>query len=161
MMVHPRENELVVGTHGRSIFVADVKPLQSLKDAGKAIMAFAPQSIRHSERWGQKQYPWAEANEPKVNVLYYVGKAAPTVAVEIYDEKKNLVRKLTTSGSAGFQTFTWDVKVNEAAAPPAKGKGKSKAPAPTEPTLKYAGKGKYTIKFVNGNEVSEVSMEIR
>ncbi|MBX2956577.1 MAG: glycosyl hydrolase [Cyclobacteriaceae bacterium] len=161
MLVHPRDNELVVGTHGRSVFVSDVKPLQALKDAGKSIMAFTPESIRHSERWGQKQYPWAETNEPKVNVLYYVGKAAPTVTAEVYDEKKNLVRKLTASGSAGFQTFTWDVKVNEVAAAPAKGKGKSKAPAPTEPTLKYAEKGKYTIKFVNGGDSSEVVVEIR
>jgi hypothetical protein len=71
------------------------------------------------------------------------------------------VRKLTASGSAGFQTFTWDVKVTQPVAAPAKGKGKSKAPVPTESALKYASKGKYTIKFMNGNEVSEVSMEIR
>jgi flagellar hook assembly protein FlgD len=96
-----------------------------------------------------------------VNVLYYVGKAASTVTVEVYDEKKNLVRKLTASGSAGFQTFTWDVKVTQPVAAPAKGKGKSKDPASTEPTLKYASKGKYTVKFVNGGESSEVLVEIR
>lgn len=159
MLVHPRENELVVGTHGRSVSVADVKPLQSLKDVTKPVMAFAPQSIRHSTRWGQKQYAWEEANEPKVNVLYYVGKAAPAVSVEIYDEKKNLVRKLSADGSVGFQTFTWDVKVNEVVAAPAKGKGKTTAA--TEPTLKYADKGKYTIKFMNGSDSSEVVAEIR
>ncbi len=159
MMVHPRDNELVVGTHGRSIFVANVKPLQALKDAGKSIMAFAPESIRHSERWGQKQYPWAVANEPKVNMLYYVGKTAPAVAVEVYDEKKNLVRKLTTSGTTGFQTFTWDIKVNDVLTAPAKAKAKS--PAPTEPALKYASKGKYTVKFLNGSDSSEVVVEIR
>ncbi|HAW82084.1 MAG TPA: hypothetical protein DCX27_21695, partial [Balneola sp.] len=27
MVVHPRELELVIGTHGRSIWVMDVKPL--------------------------------------------------------------------------------------------------------------------------------------
>ncbi len=30
LFVHPRENELVIGTHGRSIFVLDVKPVQNL-----------------------------------------------------------------------------------------------------------------------------------
>jgi len=29
MVVHPRENELVIGTHGRSIFVLDVEPIQN------------------------------------------------------------------------------------------------------------------------------------
>lgn len=159
MLVHPRDNELVVGTHGRSVFVSDVKPLQALKDAGKSIMAFTPESIRYSERWGQKQYPWAEANEPKVNVLYFVGKAAPAVAVEVYDEKKTLVRKLTTTGTTGFQTFSWDVKVAEAVSAPAK--SKAKTPVITEPVLKYAGKGKYTMKFINGAESSEVAIEIK
>lgn len=159
MLVHPRDNELVVGTHGRSVFVSDVKPLQALKDAGKSIMAFAPESIRYSERWGQKQYPWAEANEQKVNVLYFVGKTAPAVAVEVYDEKKTLVRKLTTTGTTGFQTFSWDVKVAEAVSAPAK--AKAKTPVITEPVLKYAGKGKYTMKFINGAESNEVVIEIK
>ena len=28
LVVHPRDNELVIGTHGRSIFALDVKPIQ-------------------------------------------------------------------------------------------------------------------------------------
>jgi len=31
MVIHPRENELVIGTHGRSCFVLDVKPIQNRK----------------------------------------------------------------------------------------------------------------------------------
>lgn len=30
LIVHPRENDLVVATHGRGIFVTDVSPLQEL-----------------------------------------------------------------------------------------------------------------------------------
>ena len=30
MVIHPRENELVVATHGRGIFIADITPLQEL-----------------------------------------------------------------------------------------------------------------------------------
>ncbi|MDH4057971.1 MAG: glycosyl hydrolase, partial [Cyclobacteriaceae bacterium] len=161
MLVHPRDNELVVGTHGRSIFVADVKPLQALKNSTKSIMAFAPESIRHSERWGEQQYPWAEVNEPKIGILYYVGKPATLVSVEVYDDKKKMVRKFDTSGNAGFQTVNWDLKINEAvpAATPQKGKSKTPVPAPT--VLRYAGKGKYTLKFLNGSESSEVSVEIK
>jgi photosystem II stability/assembly factor-like uncharacterized protein len=29
LVIHPRENEMVIGTHGRSCFVLDVKPIQS------------------------------------------------------------------------------------------------------------------------------------
>jgi hypothetical protein len=160
MIVHPRDNELVVGTHGRSVFVADVKPLQSLKDVGKSVMAFKAEDIRFSERWGVKQAGWAKPFEPKANLLYYVGKQVPEIVVEIYDEKKAVVRKLTTKGTAGFHTLTWDLKIAEAAKAPAAKKGKG-APAVTPPTLKYAGKGKYTLKFINGTDSSEVTVEIK
>jgi hypothetical protein len=29
LVVHPRDNELVLGTHGRSVFVADITPIQA------------------------------------------------------------------------------------------------------------------------------------
>lgn len=158
MMVHPRDNELVVGTHGRSVFVADVKPLQSLKNGGQAkgIIAFVPEGIRHSPRWGEKQFGWSEVNNPKVSLMYYVGKAASEIHVEIYDEKKNLVRKFAANGSAGFHTVRWDVKAEQVSADVKKSKSK---PGPAE--LKFATKGKYRIKFINGAESAEVDLEIK
>ncbi len=159
MMVHPRDNELVVGTHGRSIYVADVKPLQQLKDGGlaKSILAFAPESIRYRSNWGEKTFAWDKASEPRTTVLYYLGKEAATVAVEIYDEKNTLVRRSTANGKLGFNTFMWDVKVGEFK-PATKGKTKVSA---KPSSLNYAAKGKYTIKFVNGAEQSSVPVEIK
>ncbi|MBX2915015.1 MAG: glycosyl hydrolase [Cyclobacteriaceae bacterium] len=158
MMVHPRDNDLIIGTHGRSVFVADVKPLQALKDANKAIVAYANDGIRYSERWGQKSYSWSTAYEPSTSILYYVGKPTATISVEILDEKNNVVRTLSTTGAAGFHSVNWDLKINEVAAAPAKGKTK---PAPTTTALKYAGKGKYKIKFINGTESSEITFEVK
>lgn len=158
MIVHPRENELVVGTHGRSIFVADVKPLQSLKDVKKSVMAFAAEGLRFSDRWGQKQYAWSKENTPSTSILYYVGKPASEVKVEVYDEKNNLVRTLSGAGTAGFHSLIWDVKINEVATTPAKGKAK---PALVSSALKYAGKGKYKMKLINGSDSSETTVEIK
>lgn len=159
MIVHPRDNELVVGTHGRSVFVADVKPLQALKDGGtkKAVIAYTPEIVRHSERWGEKQFPWSNVNEAKAAVSYYVGQVTDNLTVEIYDEKNILVRKLKASGVPGFHSLTWDVKVQEAV-PQKKTKGK---PAEPSGNLKYAAKGKYKFKFIHGAETSEVTLEIK
>jgi photosystem II stability/assembly factor-like uncharacterized protein len=159
MIVHPRENELVVATHGRSIFVADAKPFQSLKEGGsaKGIVAFAPESIRRSDSWGEKSYPWDKENVPSVSVLYYVGKPASSITVEIYNEKNVLVKKLTGAGSQGFNTLTWDVKTD----PVSTAKTKSKEKTTVVPAIKFAEKGKYKMKFINGAETSEVTLEIK
>lgn len=158
MMVHPRDNELIVGTHGRSVFVADVKPLQALKEGGlnKGVMAFAPEAIRFSDRWGKKQYEWSKVSEPSAAVLYYVGQATAGVKVEVYDEKNVLVRTLQGKGDAGFHTFKWDVKVmdNELAK-------KGSKPTVTSDKFKYAAKGKHKFKFINGADSSEVTLEIK
>ncbi len=160
LIVHPRENELVIGTHGRSVFVTDVKPLQALKEGGasKGIIAFVPESIRYSERWGQKQYSWSKVNEPETSILYYVGKTAASIKAEIYDEKNNLVRTLSGMGSIGFHSLAWELKVNEIVQAPSKGKAK---PTPATPALKYVAKGKYKVKFINGTENSEVTVEVK
>ncbi|HYC84531.1 MAG TPA: glycosyl hydrolase [Chryseosolibacter sp.] len=156
MIVHPRENELVVATHGRSIFVADIKPLQSVAKAGAntGVIAYEPEPIRYSEKWGQREYEWARANEPKITILYYVGQPASAVNVEIYDEKNVLQRRLTGDGTRGFHQLTWDVR----GLPPAPGK-KAGTKAPAEP--KYVAKGKYRVKFMNAASTSEVTVEIK
>lgn len=158
LVVHPRDHELVVGTHGRSIYIADVKPLQALRDPTKAIVAFAPDAIRYNARWGQRSAEWAKPFIPAVSVLYYAGKSAPQISVEIYDANNKKVRTLTGKGAAGFHTLTWDVQV-EVAAPAVKGKSKTKTPA--TPALTYAQKGKYKLKFINGADSHEVMMEIK
>ncbi len=159
MLVHPRDHELVIATHGRSIFVADVKPLHAINMAGinKGVIAFKPEAIRFNERWGQQTYGWSPAIEPIVTLHYYIGKQAENISIEIYDEKNVVVRKLTATGNAGFNTLNWDVKVSAPAATAKKGKGTS---TPT-PELKYAGKGKYKIKFINGADSAEVEFEIK
>jgi hypothetical protein len=159
MLVHPRDNELVVGTHGRSVFVADVKPLQALKSEGysKSVLAFAPDKISHNEKWGEKEYPWDKTNMPHVDVLYYIGKATPLVSIEVYDEKNNVIRKLPSDGSVGFHSFRWDLKGEEAQ--DAKAKHKTKPVG--ENSLKYVSKGKYKVKFLNGADSSDVTIEVK
>lgn len=158
MLVHPRDHELVVATHGRSVFVADVKPLQQLANATieKPVLAFAPERIRHSERWGQQNVGWAKPFTPQVDVLYFVGKPSAAIDIEIYDEKQNRVRRMTTDAGKGFHTFRWDVKIEDEQHAPKKRRSTVDQAVP----LKYAPKGKYKIKLINGTDSSQVDLEI-
>jgi photosystem II stability/assembly factor-like uncharacterized protein len=160
MMIHPRENELIVGTHGRSIFVADVKPLQDLVKKGieTPVMAFEPENVHYSDKWGEKEFPWDKAEEPVANIDYYIGSAAAGIAVEIFDEKGKLVRKLSADGSKGFHVLKWNLKIEELAL---ETKMKSKKVSDRPLNLKYAAKGKYKLKFLNGTASSEITLEVK
>ena len=153
MVVHPRDNELVVATHGRSIYIADVKPLQKItrNKINEPVIAFDGGSIRHSERWGQSFYPYLKPNEPKAKFMYYVGSPSAGVQVEIYDEAGTLLRKLEGKGTAGIHHITWDLKKMNY--------GKRKRGDDNIP--KYVGKGKYQVKFINGSGTSTAKYEVR
>jgi hypothetical protein len=161
MTVHPRDNELIVGTHGRSIFVADVKPLQDFKNGGqeKPLIVYAVEPIRHSDRWGEKQFGWSKANLPSIKVLYYVGKPTDKVQVEIVDEKNIIVRKLNANSALGFHYLTWDIKVDPVADKPTKRK-KQEVTQGASKSL-YAAKGKYKVRFISGSQSAEVPLEIK
>ena len=154
MIVHPRDNELVVATHGRSVYVLDVKPFQKLKgdNLAKGVLAFEPGSVRHSKTWGEKRYPYLKPNLPTVDLRYYVERPSQSVGIQIYDDKNNLLRNLEGEGSKGFHALSWDLKVSDK---PLSAKRKKSAPS-----MVYAPKGKYTIKFIKGDEVNEVGFEI-
>lgn len=151
MKVHPRENELVIATHGRSVFVVDVKPLQKL-DINKSITAFEASNIRHSKRWGEKRYPYSQPNTPKSEMMYYA-KSSGKVALEIFkieEEKRSLVLKSETQSEAGFNTYAWDLLIEEYK----KGKKISKESA-------YASKGEYEVLLKKDGEESKMKLEIK
>jgi photosystem II stability/assembly factor-like uncharacterized protein len=62
VVVHPRENHLLVGTHGRSIYLADVQHVQQLRDSilQKPLYAFEVEKLKYHENWGAKGYTWSE-----------------------------------------------------------------------------------------------------
>ena len=113
MIVHPRENELVIGTHGRSIYITDVKPLQKLVSEGleQPILAFETNKVKHSDTWGEKQFPYLKANEPQLSVLYYIPTKLSEVSIEIKDKDGKLIREETaTPKGKGFNRYAWDLK---------------------------------------------------
>jgi photosystem II stability/assembly factor-like uncharacterized protein len=83
--IQEREKDLIVGTHGRSIYRAGVEHLQQLTPdlREKPLHLFAVDSLRYDEGWGAESASWAEADTPAVTIPYYSGADGPvTVRVE-------------------------------------------------------------------------------
>lgn len=54
LVVHPRDNEIVVGTHGRAIYVGDLNISQTLQqeDFETPIKVFSVQEVTENKKWG-------------------------------------------------------------------------------------------------------------
>ncbi|MGD8817860.1 MAG: hypothetical protein PVJ51_11810, partial [Acidobacteriota bacterium] len=124
VLVHPRDNDLVLATHGRSIWIMDdVSALQQLDaDAlGDDLHLFQPRpailwksNIRRDRSvTGDKN--WTGENAPPGTAIryYLFDDAAGTVEVQITDAiTGEVVRDLQGTGNAGLNHVQWNLRAN-------------------------------------------------
>ena len=114
LVVHPRENELVVATHGRSIYKADISQVQLLDDSilGKGIHLFAVPSVKHQRDWGKKYNAWKEYNIPEVKMAVYVAKKG-IYRMELSYNQGKLLYTASDTLSAGINYYTYNLSVDK------------------------------------------------
>ena len=121
--IHPRENDLVLGTHGRSIWILDdITPLEQLTEAitTQDLHLF---DLRAATEWrltnktgstagGNKVF--LGANPPGGAVVHYFLKAKPAererVRITIQDGGGRTVRELDGTGTPGINRVVWDLR---------------------------------------------------
>jgi len=116
--VHPRDNDIIVATHGRGIYILDdAAPLQMIGQAVKRDVFLFP--IRPAIRWAgapgmfrSNERDWIAPNPPAgawINV--YLKNAPPSpVVVTISGPGGKVVRTLRQRGEAGLNRFVWNLR---------------------------------------------------
>lgn len=121
MVVHPRDHELVVGTHGRSIYVMDLKPLHAVADnPNQPVMAMETKDVFYSDDWGSRDAPYRELNEPSAEWLYWIGDQSveeQSITIIVKDKDGNTVKELADTVSYGFNSFSWNLLVEKSDEP--------------------------------------------
>lgn len=125
LVVHPRENDLVVGTHGRGIFILDdVTPFEQLAAAREAnaptLFATRPATLRNvSDARGTGALAdrvYAADNPPFGATLTYYLPAAVAgggeVSLAILDSTGAKVRELPVQRGAGMHRTTWNLRLD-------------------------------------------------
>ncbi len=119
LVVHPRERELVAGTHGRSIFILDALPIQELtaEVREKTVHVFPLADVTFDRSWRGRRSPWFHdpLDDPQVKVPFWAG-AAGKAELLIKDDNGRELRRLDLDSAKGVNTFTWDLLLDETAA---------------------------------------------
>jgi photosystem II stability/assembly factor-like uncharacterized protein len=111
LVVHPRDRELVIATHGRGLFILDAAPLQACTPGVLAAKAhlFEPRGVRL--RKPQPAAPgrgYAAPNPPEGAVLYYRLRAAqPSARLEVLSPAGEVVWKKQGPATAGLHGVLW------------------------------------------------------
>jgi photosystem II stability/assembly factor-like uncharacterized protein len=111
MKIQKKANHLLLGTHGRSIYRADLAPIQQVNTGANA-QIFDIASVRSSGRWGNSWSSWSEPNEPNVAINYYTSNAGK-FAMVIKDAEGKEVQRVALLPSAGLNVFNYDLSITE------------------------------------------------
>ena len=158
IQIHPRENDLVIGTHGRGIYIIDdITPLERLAEAerGGAMHLFpvkattlfnynasVPGGLRGAASLGERSF--SAPNPPFGSTLtYYIKDSLPkgrALSLAIFDSTGKRVRDLTVNSKQGLHRSTWDLRMAPSYVMP-------KAPANRQPSGAFVLPGRYTARL--------------
>ena len=169
--IHPRENDLILATHGRSIVILDdIAALQEMTDAAAAadVQLFQPRpALRFRTRFTRYGLGGStfRGTNPAYGVLltYYLknkGDEKAPLKIEIFDAKGDKLRVLDKlPREAGLQRVAWDLR----------GEPATQRKPPTENELAFGGgprgvdvlPGVYAVKLTAGEKTVEAKVEVR
>jgi photosystem II stability/assembly factor-like uncharacterized protein len=150
IQIHPRDNDLLVATHGRGLWIMDdITPVQRI---GAALSANATLfDVRPAIRWtvwnkdgNLGQGSWAAPNPPAGAMLdYYVKGDARGATITISDKSGKTVRTLRNLRSGGVERAIWDLRYEgpTAAGRGGRGAARPEGEAPAPPARGGGGRG--------------------
>ncbi|GAA5040088.1 hypothetical protein GCM10011506_40230 [Marivirga lumbricoides] len=144
MIVHPRELELVIGTHGRSIYVVDAKPLQAIAENynDNNFLIFEIGDIRFSESWGKKRTPYLKTYYPEIEIPFFVNniKKESELRIQIKDEAGDIIKTMKPISINGYQSLKWNGLIKE---------------------NQFIKKGKYEVILSDGKNETKKAFEVK
>ena len=160
LVIQPVAGHLLVGTHGRSIYQADVSTLQKLTPEllKETLVVFDVKDIKHAANWGNPGSAWSKADTPGVDITFFAaGQGSCTVKVSTLDGV--VVSEAELEADKGLNIMSYDVAFSK--------KGKLAYQKKYKKELKeskngktYLPQGKYTVNISGNGASQKVTFEI-
>ncbi len=114
LVIQPEANDLILGTHGRSLYTANIEPLQGVNTSllAKNVTVFPLESMRYSSRWGSSWSQYLEPYVPETTIKVYV-KDAGKHTIEIRSTNNDVLYSISADLDAGFNYVSYDLSITE------------------------------------------------
>src|SRR6266581_4414203 len=129
LAIHPRDNDLVIATHGRGIWIVDdITPLRALTPEVLASpVAFLPgrptvQRLQAGGGWANGDAVFVGPNPPSDAVITYYQRRRHIfgdMKLEVFDAGGKLLGTMPTSKRRGLNRVTWSMRLAAPRVPPA------------------------------------------
>ena len=116
MLIHPRERDLVLGTHGQGIWILDdTRPIAEWAAASGPVTVFAAPAgtimIYKKDTSYRAQEPWAGENPADgVEVTYRLGPGDGDATLSVRNPAGEVVRRMGVPATPGTHRVSWDLR---------------------------------------------------
>jgi photosystem II stability/assembly factor-like uncharacterized protein len=163
--VHPTAKEIILGTHGRSIYTADVSLIQKFASAGNIgnLYIFDFENPEYSQEWGNKTFDWNYTLPKDMTVPFYI-KDGSYFKIEILNSENLKVYEEEKEYTAGINFCKYNLTVGDSF----KEKYKEAVLQKSKTVIKekdnkkvYLTEGKYTVRISGKSGISEKPFEVK
>jgi len=156
LVIQPTAKEMIVGTHGRSLYKADVSQIQDMTDEilAKSTHVFAINDIRKNRNWGRSWSQWREAYTPEIAIPFYVN-SSNKITINIYAEDI-LVNSMEVDADKGFNKVMFDVSFSKKGKRDCEKANKKTEISKANNDVYYLPEGKYIVKIGDAKSEFEI-----
>jgi hypothetical protein len=160
LVIQPLARHLVVGTHGRSIYKADISKLQKMtpETLAEDLVVFKIEPIKYSESWGDPPSAWGKPSTPGLDLVFY-SKNKGAFSAKVKTSDNIVVSAAELEADRGLNILSFDVAFSK--------EGKSAYLKKHKKELKeakngktYLPEGKYVVEISGNGTKQEVAFEI-
>jgi len=147
LVIQPKAEHLLVGTHGRSIYKADISPFKEVNNEflDTPLHLFEIDTIKHNKNWGKVYSKWREDFLPKAINFTVFSKEKDTCNLVIEDKKGVVLYTATKNLDAGFNYIPYDLTIVESSVKKYNKKNKKTPLKIAENKMYFLPKGSYKV----------------
>ena len=164
LAIHPRDHDLVIGTHGRGIWIVDdITPLRAMtpetlaKDAVFIAARPTVQSVSGSGGWVNGDAAFVGPNPPDDAIITYYQRKRHIfgdLKIEVFDSEGQLLGAIPSSKRRGLNRATWSMRLKPPKVPTAASAAFGAAYGPR------ALPGVYTVKMTKDKQMYATQLQI-
>ena len=160
LVIQKEARHLLIGTHGRSIYKADIAQLQNLTPEilKKELYVYPLENIKHSTHWGNSWSSWSKASTPGLDITFYSNRD------EVYQAKIKssddiLVSETDIVSDKGINILSYDLAFSKIGKLNYLKKHKTELKTADDGKT-YLPKGSYTVELKGNGKTELVTFEI-
>jgi photosystem II stability/assembly factor-like uncharacterized protein len=155
--IQTEAKDLLLGTHGRSIYKTNIEPLQSFdSNNDNTLIVYEIEDIRKSSRWGSSWSSWLDAYEPSLPIKFYTNANGDYTLKVLSKDDKTLFSK-AINASKGFNYANYNLTLSDSGARHLRKENKDLNLEKASNGNYYLLKGTYTIE-ISGNGKTQTNL---